>query len=34
MEKGIKAKGKVEKVAFDFLGFGFHKKCVLSHSFC
>ena len=34
MEKGIKAKGKVEKAAFDFEGFGFHKKSVISHSFC
>ena len=33
MEKGIKSNGKVEKAAFDFLGFGFHKKSVLSHSF-
>ena len=34
MEKGIKAKEKVEKATFDLLGFGFHKKSVLSHSFC
>ena len=34
MEKGIKAKGKVEKAAFDFEGFVFNKKSVLSHSFC
>ena len=33
MEKGIKSKGKMEKVDFDFEGFGFHKKSVLSHSF-
>ena len=34
MEKGIQAKGKVEKATLGFLGFWFHKKSVLSHTFC
>ena len=32
-EKGIKAKGKVERASLGILGFWFHKKKVFSHSF-
>ena len=32
MEKGIKAKGKVEKVSFDSYGLVFIKKSVIYHS--